>query len=82
MTWRNTDGLGKLLARVGGKPQKVIDKVGLFVEDLGTRRGKHVGVGDLFQGGGSGGSSLRVGDVVDYPPYGPSPGDVPEQGGP
>ena len=56
--------------------------MGLFVEDLGTGRGKHVGVGDLFQGGGSGGSSLRVGDVVDDPPYGPSPGDVPEQGGP
>ena len=31
-----------------------------------TGRGKHVVVVGIFQGGGSGGSSLCVGDVGDY----------------
>ena len=47
-----------------------------------TGRGKHVVVGDIFQGGGSGGSSLWVGDVGNDPPHGPGPWDFPEQGVP
>ena len=46
-----------------------------------TGRGKHTGVRDIFQGGGSGGSSLWVVDVGDEPPHGLGPGDFPEQGG-
>ena len=46
-----------------------------------TGRGKHTGVRDIFQGGGSGDSYLWVGDMGDETPHGPGPGDFPEQGG-
>ena len=42
-----------------------------------TVRGKHVGEGDIFQGGGSYGSSLWVGDVGDDPPHGTVPWKFP-----
>ena len=42
-----------------------------------TGRGKHMVVGDIFQGGGSGGSSHWVRDVGDDPPHGPGPRDFP-----
>ena len=42
-----------------------------------TGRSKHAVVGGIFQGGGSGGSSIRVGDVGDDHPHGPGPGDFP-----
>ena len=42
-----------------------------------TGRGKHVGVGDIFQGGGSDGSSVWVGDAGDDPLHGPVPWDFP-----
>ena len=47
-----------------------------------TGRGKNMGVRDIFQGGGSGGSSLWVGDVDSDPPHGPGPGYFPEKDGP
>ena len=47
-----------------------------------TGRGKHTGVRDICQGGGSGGSSPWVGDVRDDSPHGPVHGRFPEQGGP
>ena len=40
-----------------------------------TGRGKHVGFRDIFQGGGSGGSSIWVRDVGDDPPHGKVPGE-------
>ena len=40
-------------------------------EDLVTGRGKHADVRDIFQGGGSGGFSIWVGDVGDDPPHVP-----------
>ena len=42
-------------------------------------RGKHTGVRDIFQGCGSGSSSLCVRDVDDDPLHGPGPGGFPEQ---
>ena len=39
-------------------------------------------VGDIIQGSGSGGAYLRVVDVGDDPPHGPSPGRFPAQGVP
>ena len=45
-----------------------MDQVGSDGENLGKVRRKKVGVGDNFQGGGQGGSSLWVGDMGDYPP--------------
>ena len=40
-----------------------------------------MGVGDIFQVGGSGGSYLWVGDVRDCPLHGPGPSDFQKQGG-
>ena len=51
--------------------------MGLVVEDIGTGRGKPVGVRDVFQGSGSGGASLQVIDVGDTPLHGPGPGGFP-----
>ena len=48
------------------------------MEDLVIRSCKHVGVGDIFQGCGSGGSSLWVGYMGDDHPHGQGPGDFPE----
>ena len=39
--------------------------MGLDGKDIGTGRRKHAGVGELFQGGGIGGSYLKVGYVGD-----------------
>ena len=47
-----------------------------------TGRGKHVGVRYIFQGCGSGGSSVWVRDAGDDPLHGPVPRGFPEQGGP
>ena len=55
--------------------------MGWVVEDIGMGRGKHAGVGNVFQVGGSGGTSLLVEDVDDDSPYGPGPGGFPAQGG-
>ena len=52
------------------------------VEDIGIVRVKHAGVRDIFQGGGSVGSSLWVRDVGDDPLCGTGPGGFPAQGGP
>ena len=38
-------------------------KSGQYVEYLGTGRVKYAGVGDIFQSGGLGSSSIWVGDV-------------------
>ena len=46
-----------------GKLRKVREKVGYVDKFLVTGRGKHTGVGNIFQGGGSGGYPLWVGDV-------------------
>ena len=46
-------------------------------KDVDTGRSKHTDVGDLFQGGGTDGSSLWVRDVFDEPPHGPVHGGVP-----
>ena len=47
----------------GGKTQEGAEKVGYVDKFLVTGRGKHTGVGNIFQGGGSGCSPLWVGDV-------------------
>ena len=47
-----------------------------------TVRGKNVGVRDIFQGGGSGGSSIWVGDVCDDPPHGLGTGGILRSGWP
>ena len=36
---------------------------------------------DVFQGGGSAGASIQVGDVGNKPPHGPGPGGFPSTGG-
>ena len=46
-----------------------------------TGRGKHAGVGDIFQDVGSGSSSLWIGELSDDPPHGLVPGDLSEQVG-
>ena len=38
-----------------------------------------MGLGNAQQGGGVGGSPIRVGGVGDYPPYGKGPGKFPVQ---
>ena len=58
-----------------------MDKVGYVVEDIRMGRVKHAGVGEIFQGGGSGGYSLLVRDVGDKLLHGPGPGGFPAQGG-
>ena len=45
--------------------------------DFGTGRSKYVGVGDIFQGGGTGGSYPWVEDVSDDPLHETGPGRVP-----
>ena len=45
-----------------------------YGEDLGTGRYKHAGVGGIFQGGVTGGSSLFVVSMGDDPLHGPVPG--------
>ena len=45
-------------------------------------RGKHTGVGGIFQGSGSCGDSIWVRYMGDYPLHGPVPGGVPSQGRP
>ena len=47
-----------------------------------TGRSKHVGVGDIFHDGGSGGPSLWVRNVSDEPPHVPVLGEFTEQGVP
>ena len=47
-------------------------------KDLGMGRIKHAGVGNLFQGGGTGGSYLWLVDVGDDPPHETGPGRVTE----
>ena len=49
-------------------------------EDTGTVGHLPTGLGDVLQGGGAGGYSIRVRDVGDYPPYRLGPGGVPSQG--
>ena len=62
------------MACSGEQTTEVMEEVGLAYEDIGTISRKHVGVEDLLQGSGAGGSSLRVGDMGDDPPHGPVPG--------
>ena len=71
-----------MTGRGGGKPREGTEEVSKVVKYLGIGRGKHMGAGDLFQGGGSVDSSLRVRYVGDDPPNGPGPKGVLEQGGP
>ena len=64
------------MACSGNKPLEGAEEVVLDDEYLGTRRSKHVGVGDLLQSGGTGSSSLWVGDVSDAPRHGTGPGGI------
>ena len=42
--------------------------------------GRHpTGIGDVFQGGGAGGTPIRVGGVGDDTPHGQGPGDFSSQ---
>ena len=50
--------------------------MGLVVEDIGTGRGKPVGVRDVFQGSGTVGAAVQVVDMGADPPYGTGPGKI------
>ena len=63
LTWINYRRLGQKLDHGGGQPSESTDEVGSDVNDLVEGRCKHAGVGDIFQDGGAGDSSLWVGDV-------------------
>ena len=69
--------LEQSLARGGAKFSKGTEDVVLDYKDINTGRSKHVGVRDLFQGGGTDGSSLWVRDFFDDPPDVPGHGGVP-----
>ena len=58
----------------GGKAQEGAENVGYVADDLVTGNVKHESVRDIFQDGGSGGSSFWVRDVGDYPPHGTGSG--------
>ena len=60
-------GLGLLLVHGGDKLLEGTEDVVSADEDVGMGRIKHAGVGDLFQGGGTGGSYLWFGYVGDDP---------------
>ena len=60
---------------------EVTDEEGTDGKDLGTVSCKHAGFGDIFQGGGTGGSFLWVRDMGDEPMHGPGPGYFPLYGG-
>ena len=49
-------------------------------EDTGTVGHLPTGLGDVLQGGGAGGYSIRVRDVGDYPPHGKGPEKFSSQG--
>ena len=49
--------------RCDEKLQEGAGNMGQVADDIVTGRGKHMVVGDIFQGGGSGGSSHWVRDV-------------------
>ena len=49
-------------------------------EDNGMGGRHTTGLRDVLQGGGTGGSSIWVGDVGDDPPHGKGPGKFPSQG--
>ena len=38
------------------------------------------GIGDVLQGGSTGGADIRVGGVGDDPPHGTGPGNLPKRG--
>ena len=48
-------------------------------KDTGTGGRQPTGLGDVFQGGGAGGTPIRVGDVGDDTPHGQGPGDFSSQ---
>ena len=78
ISWPNAYILGQLLARGGEKPAEGTEEVGSDDKYLGTGRVNHAGVGNLIQGGDTGGFYLWVRDVDDDPLHGPGPGEVPE----
>ena len=55
--------------------------MGYVAKDLVTGRGKHAGVGNILQGGGSVGSSISFGYMGYDPTHGLVPWDFPEQDG-
>ena len=56
------------------------EDLGMSVNNIGKGEGESKGVGGVFQGSISGGTTFGGGDVGDDPPYGPGPGGVPTQG--
>ena len=70
-------GLGRLLVHGGEQISEGTEDVGLDDVDFGTGRSKHTGVRELFQGSGTDGSYICVGDVGDNPPHEMVPGRVP-----
>ena len=68
------------MAGGGGEPAEGEEYLGAAARDLGKGGGEPSGVGDVFQGGGEGGTTFRVGEVGDDPLHGPGPGGVSTQG--
>ena len=56
--------------RGGEKPAEGTEKLGSADKCLGTGRINHAGVGNIIQGGDTGGFSLWVGDMGDDPLHG------------
>ena len=68
------------MAGGGGEPAEGKEDLGMSVNNIGKGWGESKGVGGVFQGSISGGTTFGGGDVGDDPPYGPGPGGVPTQG--
>ena len=56
------------------------EELGMDGEDTVTGGRQPTCLGDVIQGGGEGGSSIRVGDVGDEPQHGKGTGKFPAQG--
>ena len=54
--------------------------MGTAGEDNGTGGRQPIGLADIFQDSGEGGSFIRVGDVCADPLHGTGPGNFPAQG--
>ena len=68
------DGIGRLLAGIGGEPVEGKEELGPVADNLGKIGFKPKGIRYVFEGGDAGGTYFRFGDVGDDPPHGPGPG--------
>ena len=57
-----------------------MEYIGTAGEDSGTGGYQPKGLGGIFQGSGTGGAAIWVGDVGAEPPHGTGPGNIPTWG--